>query len=162
MPLPTPAHLLATLAVVALSTTAGAQGSMTQTRPDSGMKGMSMGTMGDHMNAAWKEMNAFHALLAATWHPVEQKNDLAPLKQKLADLVKAAESWGASTPPMMPHSCRSDATRDAVRKVTLDARSLTALVDSGAADARLKATLKEVHDGFEVVEKACGGHGEPE
>lgn len=159
MPLPTHIRFLATLSIVVVSTGAGAQAT-TQAKPDSVMTGMSMGAMADHLAGAWKEMNAFHALLAATWHPAEQKNDLGPLKAKLPDLVKAAETWGASTPPMMPHSCRSDAARDAVRRVTRGARSLAALADSGAVDAQLKATLKDVHDGFEVVEKACGGHGE--
>jgi hypothetical protein len=43
----------------------------TRPRPDSAKMGM-MGMMADHMMGPWKEMNAFHRVMAATWHPASR------------------------------------------------------------------------------------------
>jgi len=59
----------------------------------------------------------------------------------------------------MPASCGSEPVRGAVAKVMTETKSLLALLDGGADDARLKAALKAVHDSFEAAEKGCAGHG---
>lgn len=134
----------------------------TKARPDSakmGMMGMK-GMMESHMMGSWKEMNAFHQVLAATWHPASEKSDLAPLKARAKELQTTADAWAASKAPAMPTSCGSEAVRGAATKVAAEAKALVALVDSAADDARLKAALKSVHDAFEVAGKGCAGHGE--
>jgi hypothetical protein len=133
-----------------------AQATAGASRPDSAAKG----GMSDHMMGSWKEMNAFHVVMAATWHPARQKNDLAPLRAKATDLAKSAEAWAASKAPMMLHGCHSEAVTKAIARVAVDAKALAALVSSSADDARLKESLKALHDTFEVAEKGCGGHGE--
>ena len=125
-------------------------------KPDSAKPAM----MDDHMMGPWKEMNAFHRVMGATWHPASQKGDLAPLKAKAKELLTAAEAWSASNPPAMPASCGDSTVRAAAKKVVTDAKALVAMIESGADDARLKAGLKSVHDAFEVAEKGCGGHGD--
>jgi hypothetical protein len=115
--------------------------------------------MDDHMMGPWKEMNAFHRVMGATWHPASSKNDLAPLKARAKDLVTSAEAWVASKPPAMPASCGSAEVLAAVSKVARESKALVALLDSGADDTKLKEALKGVHDSFEVAEHACGGHG---
>lgn len=111
-----------------------------------------------HTMSMWKEMDAFHTVLAATWHPAE-KDDLAPLKAKVKDLAKAAETWSGSKAPAMAHGCGTEAVTKTTAKVATDAKALAAMVESGADDAKLKESLKALHDTFEVAEKACGGHG---
>ena len=115
--------------------------------------------MGDHMMGPWKEMNAFHRVMGATWHPASQKRDLAPLKAKAKELLSAADAWAASRPPAMPASCGDSTVVAAAKKVATDARALVGLVESNADDTRLMSALKGVHDAFEVAEKACAGHG---
>jgi hypothetical protein len=115
--------------------------------------------MDDHMMGPWKEMNAFHRVMGATWHPASSKNDLAPLKARAKDLVTSAEAWVASKPPAMPASCGSAEVIAAASKVARESKALVALLESSADDAKLKAALKGVHDSFEVAEHACGGHG---
>ena len=61
-------------------------------KPEAEKKGM----MDDHMMGPWKEMNAFHRVMGATWHPASQKGDLAPLKAKAKELLSAADAWAAS------------------------------------------------------------------
>jgi hypothetical protein len=75
------------------------------------------------------------------------------------ELLTSADAWAASKAPSMPASCSSEAVRGAITKVAAHAKSLLALVDGKADDATLKASLKELHDTFEVAEKGCGGHG---
>ena len=152
-----PVFAAALLALTIAGPSALAAQDTTKPKPDSARAGMMM--MEDHMMGPWKEMNAFHRVMAATWHPAAQKNDVAPLKAKSKELLSSAESWLASKPPAMPASCASEAVRTAVTKVVNETKAVLALVDSGADDAKLKAGLKNVHDAFEVAEKGCAGHG---
>jgi hypothetical protein len=127
----------------------------TQSKPESEKKGM----MDDHMMGPWKEMNAFHRVMGATWHPASSRGDLAPIRAQAKQFLAAADAWAASMPPAHPASCGTKEVRAAVTKVAADSKALLALVDSGADDARVRSALKGVHDTFEVAEKACGGHG---
>jgi hypothetical protein len=133
-----------------------------QAQDTSKAKPETMGGMADeHMMSPWKEMNTFHRVLAATWHPAA-KNDLKPLREKARELWSTADSWASSKPPAMPASCASEAVRTATAKVLTGTKDLVALIDGGVDDARLKAALKTVHDSFEVAEKGCAGHGHGE
>lgn len=125
-------------------------------KPEAEKKGM----MGDHMMGPWKEMNAFHRVMGATWHPASQKGDLAPLKAKANELLSAADAWAASRPPAMPASCGDSTVITAVKKVATEAKALLGMVESNADDDKLKSALKHVHDTFEVAEKGCAGHGQ--
>jgi len=131
----------------------------TRPKPDSAKMGV-MGMMDDHMMGPWKEMNAFHRVMADSWHPASQKGDLAPLKAHGKELLSAADAWAASKAPAMPASCGSEAVRAAATRVAAETKALVTMLDNSADDARLKATLKSIHDAFEVAEKGCGGHGE--
>ena len=148
-------RFLVVLAVALLPAVAHGQDS-TKPKPDTSMKA---GSMDDHMMSPWKEMNAFHRVMGATWHPASQKNDLTPLRTRARELFAAAETWAGSKPPAMPASCGSEPVRGAVAKVMTETKALLALLDGGADDSRLKAALKTVHDSFEVAEKGCAGHG---
>ncbi|HEX6314509.1 MAG TPA: hypothetical protein VFZ73_06595 [Gemmatimonadaceae bacterium] len=141
--------------LILIATAANAQDT-TRSRPDSARPQMKMD---DHMMGPWKEMNAFHRVMAATWHPASQKSDLAPLKARAKDLVTTADAWAASKAPSMPASCAREPVVGTPAKVAAQARALAALVESGGEDTRLKTALKELHDTFEVAEKGCGGHG---
>ena len=124
--------------------------------PEAEKKGM----MDDHMMGPWKEMNAFHRVMGATWHPASSKGDLAPLKAKAKELLTAADAWAASRPPSMPASCGDSTVVAAAKKVASETKALVGLVEANVDDTRLKSALKGVHDAFEVAEKSCGGHGE--
>ena len=114
-----------------------------------------MGKMADHMSAPWKQMNAFHTVLAAAYHPVEA-GDLKPLMAKATDLAAAAREWTASTPPA---ACNTDPIKTAVSQLSSDALALANQVMANASDADLKKAITAIHETFEKVEKQCGGHG---
>jgi hypothetical protein len=137
---------LIAILVAAVPTTLPAQDT-TKPKPDSARAGM----MDHHMAGPWKEMNAFHHVLGATWHPADHEGNLAPLKSRAKELLNTA--------PATPAGCGSDAVRGAATKVAMEMKALVALLDSRSEDAKLKAALKGVHDAFEIAEKGCAGHG---
>jgi hypothetical protein len=83
---------LATLSVVASA----------QTKPTPAKPAAPAGHSMDHGHdmkepaTGWKELDAFHELMAASWHPAKGQNDLKPAKAKAADLAKAAKTWSES------------------------------------------------------------------
>ena len=48
----------------------------------------------------WKELDAYHMLMMATWHPAKDKNDLAPIRAKATEMVASAKLVAASKSPM--------------------------------------------------------------
>ena len=106
-----------------------------------------------HMSSGWKELDAFHTLLAATWHPIE-KGDYKPAREKAASMATAAETWAASAAP-----AKCDAKAGAAAKaIAPETRDLAKLIADGVADSTIKSKLKAVHDRFEEAEHACMGH----
>ncbi|MEP6778538.1 MAG: hypothetical protein ABJC26_01520 [Gemmatimonadaceae bacterium] len=141
------ASLLAVFAAAPLS----AQGSAK--KAEGKMEGMEHSMMGMQEPATgWKELDAFHTIMAATWHPASGKNDLAPLKAQAADLAAAAQTWKAST---APKGCDSPKIKDAILKVAAGSRNVAEMVTKGTDDAALKKSLGEVHKIFEAVEMGC-------
>lgn len=109
----------------------------------------------DHMAGPWKEMNAFHKLLGATYHPVADKKNVKPLREKADALAAAAREWAASTPPA---SCNTQEVKSTVATISTDALAIGNQVLAQAADAELAKAITSLHDKFEGVEKKCGGH----
>ncbi|MDF1505231.1 hypothetical protein [Roseisolibacter sp. H3M3-2] len=110
-----------------------------------------------HAAGGWKEMDAFHQVMMATWHPAAGKNDLAPARAKAGELAAAARAWKGAA---VPKACDTPATRAAVAKVAAGADAFAALAaKAGTTDAALKAALKGVHDDFEPVEEGCAPAG---
>ena len=112
---------------------------------------------GHHAAGGWKEMDAFHTVLAATWHPASKSDDLKPLRERAGALADAARTWAAAA---VPKACDTPATRSTIAAVATDARALADLVAKPATtDAQLKASLKALHDRFEPVEHGCAPAG---
>ena len=108
---------------------------------------------GQHAAGGWKEMDAFHTQLAATWHPASKSDDLKPLRAHASALADAARAWAAAA---VPKACDTPATRTTIAGLATDARALADLVAKPATtDAQLKASLKALHDRFEPVEHGC-------
>jgi hypothetical protein len=137
----------------------------------SGMAGMDHSKMGgmDHnamheqmmkemagkKGESWKELDAYHALMMATWHPAKDSSNLAPFRAKAADMVAAAKTVAASTAPT---SCGGKAEIVAAQKALPTETEKAARLAAGkTSDADLKAALKALHDKFEVLEMGCGG-----
>ena len=118
-------------------------------------KGPAKHAMADRMASGWQQMDAFHKLIAATYHPVKSKKDLRPLREKADSLAAAARAWAASTPPA---SCASEEVRTTIGTISTDALALGNQVLAGDTDAALTTAITGLHSRFEKVEMQCGGH----
>jgi hypothetical protein len=111
--------------------------------------------MKGHMASAWKEMDSFHTVLAATWHPVANAKNVTPLREKADQLAAAARLWSSSTPPA---ACNADEVKTTVATIASDALAIGNQVMAKASDEDLTKALAALHEKFEGVEKKCGGH----
>ena len=111
--------------------------------------------------APWPEMKAFHALMAGTFHPAEE-GDLKPLKEKAAELQKAAETWQASKIPADFKEKETKETLDLLVKQTVE---ITAKVKANVSDKELTGLITSAHDTFHKIAGECRktdgheGHG---
>lgn len=109
-------------------------------------------TMEHHAAASgWKELDAFHELMAATWHPAKS-GDLKAIREKADSLSASAKTWAASK---VPAACDKKPIRDAIADVVTGSAKVATLVASNGADADVKQALHDVHERFEVVEHGC-------
>lgn len=106
----------------------------------------------DHAMSPWKELDAFHMLVMATWHPAAKSSDMAPTRAKAGELVASAKVLAAST---APKGCDAPKVKEAVKGLPAEAQGIADLVAKNADDATLKAALKTLHDKFEVAEEGC-------
>jgi hypothetical protein len=102
-------------------------------------------------SSGWKELDAFHELMAATWHPAKS-GDLKAIRAKADSLSSSAKAWAASK---VPAACDTEPIRKAIADVVAGAGKVAQLVANNGADADVRTALSDVHDRFEVVEHGC-------
>lgn len=125
------------------------------TKPaDAGMHGMDHSAMEQEHggSSGWKELDAYHEFMMATWHPAKGKNDLAPLRTKAGDMAASAQLLAASTPPKW---CDTPKMKGAATALAPATANVAALVTKNATDAELKTALGALHMQFETLEEGC-------
>lgn len=106
----------------------------------------------DHAMSPWKELDAYHMLMMATWHPVQEKKDLAPTRAKIGEMLTAAKTLAAST---APKGCDAPTLRETAAALPAATQKVADLVASKADDATLTAAMKSLHTQFDVLEMGC-------
>lgn len=114
---------------------------------------MDHGAMHGAKADAWKELDAYHMLMMATWHPAKENNDMAPIRARAREMVAAAKVVAASKAPA---SCQKPELLKAQAGLTGETEKVAALVTRKASDADLKTALGTLHEKFEVLEEGCG------
>ena len=154
----------AAASLVALAGTANGQSADTaRTMPKEKMETMDHAKMAgmDHskmmemekgMMSPWKELDAFHMLVMATWHPAKDQNDLAPTRAKASAMVTAAKTLAAST---APKACDAPKLLAVAAALPAETQKIADLVSAKAEDAALKSALKALHDQFDALEMGC-------
>lgn len=132
---------LTLIAALAVATPVAAQ---TTTKPAEKME--------HHGSSNWKELDAFHAVLAATWHPVSGSGDFTAIRAQSDSLAATAQRWASSK---IPAGCDRKEIRDAIAAVVKGSGNVAALVARKATDSEVKTALGDVHTKFEVVEMGC-------
>jgi len=107
-------------------------------------------------SSGWAALDEFHMVMMATWHPAKQNNDLAPIRERAADMAAAAEKLEKSS---APEKCANAEATKTVAKIAADSRALAALVERNGTDEEVKSALSALHDTFESVEHGCAGGG---
>ncbi len=108
--------------------------------------------MGDHMKTGWKELDAYHEYMEATWHPAKGRKDLKPLRAKANGMAAAAKLLAGSTPP---RECNAPGLRTAAAGLSPATSDLAVMVARNASDAELTSALAALHTKFAVLEKGC-------
>ncbi len=152
------AFAAAALLIAASSVTAQTTGAKPPAKPDAmshDMKGMDHKMPGKKEEMAmsgWKELDAYHMLMMATWHPAKENGDIAPIRAKAKDMVAAAKVLAASTPPK---ACATPKLKEAATSLVPQTQGVADLVAKNADNNTIKDALKLLHDKFDVLEEGC-------
>ena len=100
---------------------------------------------------AWKQMEAFHQVMAQTFHPAEEGN-MDPVKTRIDELVKAAVTWQRSP---LPKGYSKVAVSESLDQLVATAKKLRKTIRTEAADEEIFAQLNDLHDRFHEVQEKC-------
>src|SRR5689334_677752 len=103
--------------------------------------------------AKWTEMEDFHTMIAATYHPAES-GDMLPIKAKSEELAKRAVAWKNSTAPA---GYDKAAITTLLQQLVKNAKEVDKLVKSNATDNVVKEKLSKLHDVFHQIMEKTGG-----
>ncbi|MBL0169616.1 MAG: hypothetical protein IPP90_02650 [Gemmatimonadaceae bacterium] len=106
----------------------------------------------NHAMSPWKELDAYHMLMMATWHPAKDKGDLAPTRAKIGDMVASAKALAGST---APKGCDSPKLKATAAALPAETQGVADLVAAKAEDGKLKDAMKALHEKFDVLEAGC-------
>ena len=101
--------------------------------------------------APWKEMEDFHTVMGATFHPAEE-GKLEPLKTRSSELAAKAIAWKNST---APEGYNQSAVKKKLKKLAKDAKEINKMVQKNASDRDLKEEITELHDVFHEIMEKC-------
>jgi len=107
----------------------------------------------------WAALDAFHVFMADMYHPYKDSANLAPLKAQAAEFAAEAGKWTAAP---LPEKVDSEEVKQMLEKLKADTEALAALVQQGASDEHIGASLTAVHDHFHAIQEAWyggSGHG---
>jgi hypothetical protein len=99
----------------------------------------------------WNELSAFHEVMSATFHPMEEGN-FKPIRSRAAEMAAKAKQWSDSTPPALYDKAE---IKIKVAKLAEDSQALAAKVAKKATDLQIKASLSELHDQFHEIAGLC-------
>jgi hypothetical protein len=104
----------------------------------------------------WAEMDAFHMVMAETFHPYKDSANLEPVKAQASELVKAAETWAAAP---LPEKVNNDEVKAKLQDLKTSSEALAQLVATGTTE-EIGASLTSLHDKFHALQEAWYGGGE--
>lgn len=102
----------------------------------------------------WKELDSFHDVMSATFHPAEEGN-LKPLQQKSFQLLEKAKQWKAAAVPV---GYDAASLKPLLKKLVNEADEINKLVKRKAADNVLKDKITAMHTTFHQIVEQCREH----
>lgn len=92
----------------------------------------------------WKELKAYHNVMAQTYHPMES-GDFGPIKKQSAELASRAKALAAST---IPAEYANDQVKSLVQQIASQSGALDEMIKKSATDDAIKSALTELHTTF--------------
>ncbi len=99
----------------------------------------------------WKEMDDFHGVMAATFHPAEE-GDLKPVMTKSGELVQKAQTWKKSA---VPAKFDKPEIKKSLALLAKESKALDKMVKKGKSEAELKQAIFALHDRFHEIMEKC-------
>ena len=99
----------------------------------------------------WNEMEAFHEVMAKTFHPAEE-GKLEPIRSRSAEMLEKAMAWKNST---APEGYDKTAVLKKLKELVKGAKEIDKMVKKNASDKELKEELTELHDVFHEIMEKC-------
>ncbi len=108
----------------------------------------------DHdKKADWPQLNAFHKVMAQTYHPAE-KGDLNPIRKRSGELMEAMKNLIGNP---FPDAYRTSDMKVAVANLEDRVTGVYKMVEAKAGDEELMKGLTEAHDAFHKIAGMCQG-----
>lgn len=101
--------------------------------------------------AKWKEMDDFHVVMAATFHPAEE-GKMEPIRTRSQEMVDKAVAWNDSEAPAGYNKQAVGAT---LKDLVKGAKEIDKMVKASATDKELVAKLTDLHEIFHKIMEKC-------
>lgn len=102
-------------------------------------------------STGWDELDAYHSVMAATFHPAEEGN-LKPLMERSAELAEKAKTLKASA---IPEKYQKEGVKTSIKLLAKESKAIDKFVKTKPADAELTKAITSLHDRFHQVMEEC-------
>lgn len=102
----------------------------------------------------WNELDSFHSIMAAVYHPLNDSGNVQPALQQIGALANEAEKWAAAP---LPKKVDNDEVRNKIEQLKNDTRALDSAIKAGATETEVAKALTEIHDLFHGIMEAWEG-----
>lgn len=99
----------------------------------------------------WKELKAFHSVMAQTFHPSEEGN-LQPIKERSGEMIEKAKALAASK---VPDEFNKPEMLTAIKELIAGSEKLDAMIKAKATDEEITKYLSGLHDIFHKIVGLC-------
>lgn len=109
--------------------------------------------------AEWKELESFHELMAAAWHPVADSGNFEPARAGAAAMELEAKKWSEAT---VPTGLDQDKVSAQIRVLLDSCSAFNKAVAAGRPDSLLRPSLAEMHHIFHRLQESWHHSGNEE
>ena len=99
----------------------------------------------------WDELDAYHTVMAATFHPAEEGN-LKPLMERAGELAEKAKTLKASA---IPEKYQKEGVKTSIKLLAKESKAMVKYVKTKPSDADLTKSITALHDRFHQVMEEC-------
>lgn len=99
----------------------------------------------------WAELEAFHKVMSATFHPAEEGN-FEPVKTRISEMVEAAAKMNSNP---VPAEFNKTEILEAAKKLEADSKALEDKIKGNAANEEIFKSLNALHDTFHTIVGLC-------